>query len=662
MKNLLKILIVVLSILILVMLISTFTLLQKKNSSIQLPDNKFSGVFLPNFDVIRGTTDRGSEKWVAAQVAVRIKDNKVTFFSQKDGMAADNTTGVINHNDQIWFTSQGGVSKYIDNENRFKTYLVGESNINLFEDPYNKKLYASTFQNFFSFNDETDQWSRDDSGPINSHEIEFSKDFIIATSQQSTPAVIFDKQTGKWSTSSIPEFSSQEVFILFKSRERIFIYGRSKNYNGCGQYGKEPASLFFEYKNSQWTPVDVLNKTFANYEPYISRNEIIGNLIPFYNEKKPCSNDGINGGSLKTIVDFSGNDVKIVSQNDVPTGISGEIKDSNSVKAIKEISKITGLKPNHKILSFEDNIILSQAKNSDGSLSFTQISLNGQNYNEKELISSKDLGDVNIFGLTSCSPGNTKYLSVASVSEYDGSGKNYQLYKVVGDNIQKVNADVSGLPVGNPNQFVCEKGSLYWAEGADIKKADVEGDKINITIIKDLKDFGDVSVSNDLSKDGKIWFSFFDKKDKLFSFDLASQSVNQYSIPLPMDKLRLIDVTLDYFWFANYLNPNSELVKIDFNGNATKRYAINGSLQGVLDLESNKYLVSSSVQLSILDDNSGEFKTVDDKLLPFYSQPSSFMPSRSSSAFIRDGDNILFKEYSYSGTGNFIIPMASLMK
>lgn len=662
MKTVSKITIIVISVLLLTILTSVLVLSIRKNNPNQVQSNNFSGVFLPNFNDVRGTADRGSEKWVAAQVAVRIKDNKVTFFSQKDGLAANNTTGVINHNNQIWFTSQGGASKYIDSENRFKTYLDGESNINLFEDPYDKKLYASTVENFFIYNDKTDEWSRVDNGPINSNQMKSNQDFIIATSQQSKPAVVFNKQDGNWTVSSIPDYGDQEVFHIFKVGERIFIYGRSKNYNSCNDQGKEAASLFFEFKNGKWAPVDILNKTFINNDPSILKSETTSSQISFYNGKNPCSGDNLNSKYLKTVVDFSNNSVKIISQNETPFKTQDQIFGNDYTQIVQEISNITGLKSSHKILSYENNTILSQAVNPDGTLSFTQIALDGQNYSEKELLSNKDLGDVNGFNLTNCSPGNVKYLSAANVSDYDGSGKNFQLYELMGNNIRKVNADVSSLPFGNPNQSACFENNLYWPDGKSMMQTEIQGEKIDVTVAKDLKDLGSGNAINRLLKDGKLWFSYFVIKDKLFSFDLASKNIDQYSIPLPMDKLTLLDVTPDYFWFSYYLNPNSELVKFDRNGNAVRRYAVNGPIRGISDLGLGNYLVSSSDQLSILNDNSGEFSPVDDKLLPFYSKPTDFMPERSNFDFVRSGDNVLFENNDFLETGNFIIPVADLIK
>lgn len=612
-------------------------------------------VFIPNFSDIRNTVSRNNEKWVAAQVAIRIKNNKVTFFSQKDGLAADNTSDVMIHNNQVWFASQGGASKYLDNQNKFKSYLVGESNIYLSEDPYDKKLYASTFENFFVYNDNTDQWTqiKDPNIPINVRNMVFTTKNIFGSSYPyALPVTVYDKAQKQWIKSNIPEFGDQQLLTLFTAGERVFIYGRSKDYDNCGDYGKAPASIFFEYQNNQWLPVDLLNKTFYNTQPSIDKTKSHSNTIVF-NSGISC-NDHPNKPT-QTTIDFSQN-IQITSQTDMPV----EDSDVNDhVKTMQEITQITGLKPFHKILSFENNTLLTEAHNSDGSLALTQITLNGQNYSEKELISNKDFGDINTISILGCPPSKTKYVSAENVSEYDGSGKNYQLYEIKEDVAKKLNKDTSSTPEIYLNLQACLKDNIYWVQNAGIMKAEIQEDKINIETIKDLKEFSGNSVNENLAKEGKLWFSFYNIKDKIFSFDLTNNNFDQYNIPLPMDELDLLDVTNDYFWFRYYLNPNSELVKIDRNGNAVQRYAISGSLRGFASLDANKFLISSDQQISILsDDNLGSIKPINDNLLPFYSKPTNFMRERSNFNFFADNGKILFA----GGSGNFTISVTDLLK
>ena len=654
MKN--KLLVYLLGFLILMIMIGGTYLLFCNRSSITGANNSnFAGVLVPNYNDIRGTVKRNSETWVAAQVAIRIKDNKVTFFSQKDGLAADNTFDVFNHNDQIWFGSQGGASRYIDNENRFKTYLAGEANINFFEDPYAKILYASTFENFFSYNDINDQWTKveDQNIPINVTNMVFTPKNIFGSSYPyALPVVVYNKDQKKWTKSDIPEFKGQQILTLFNVEERTFIYGRSSNYTGCSKYGKEALSIFFEYKNNQWAPVDILNKTFFNDEPSIDKVESQQNTVVF-NTGISCIDRGIQ--PQKVVVDFSDQGIKIVSQ----TERSNQIAKVDYASTIEEIFKITGLRPHHEILMTEGDTVFTKATNIDGSFSLTQVTLDNQNYSEKELISNKDLGDINILNLNNCSSENTKYLSAANISGYDGSGKNHQLYEIKGSIVRKVNADVSIIPLDNPNQLTCSENNLYWVEDTNIKKANIQGDKISIEMVKDLKELSGTSGQSQLSKDGKLWFSYYDKKDKIFSFDFTSNGVNEYNIPLPLDSLTLMDVTSDYFWFKKYLNPSSELVKIDRNGNIVKRYAVSGSLQGFLNIDKDKYLISSDEQVSLLSDDSlGVIKPINDKLLAFYSEPANFMGGRSNFKLYQAKDNILF----VGETGNFTIPVATLLK
>jgi len=638
-----------------IMIGGTYLLFCNRSSITGANNSNFAGVLVPNYNDIRGTVKRNSETWVAAQVAIRIKDNKVTFFSQKDGLAADNTFDVFNHNDQIWFGSQGGASRYIDNENRFKTYLAGEANINFFEDPYAKILYASTFENFFSYNDINDQWTKveDQNIPINVTNMVFTPKNIFGSSYPyALPVVVYNKDQKKWTKSDIPEFKGQQILTLFNVEERTFIYGRSSNYTGCSKYGKEALSIFFEYKNNQWAPVDILNKTFFNDEPSIDKVESQQNTVVF-NTGISCIDRGIQ--PQKVVVDFSDQGIKIVSQ----TERSNQIAKVDYASTIEEIFKITGLRPHHEILMTEGDTVFTKATNIDGSFSLTQVTLDNQNYSEKELISNKDLGDINILNLNNCSSENTKYLSAANISGYDGSGKNHQLYEIKGSIVRKVNADVSIIPLDNPNQLTCSENNLYWVEDTNIKKANIQGDKISIEMVKDLKELSGTSGQSQLSKDGKLWFSYYDKKDKIFSFDFTSNGVNEYNIPLPLDSLTLMDVTSDYFWFKKYLNPSSELVKIDRNGNIVKRYAVSGSLQGFLNIDKDKYLISSDEQVSLLSDDSlGVIKPINDKLLAFYSEPANFMGGRSNFKLYQAKDNILF----VGETGNFTIPVATLLK
>ena len=165
---------------ILVVLVVIYLILTKRNTLQSIlnfkprifdSEEKYSSL-LPNFDTIHKTAERNDEKWVAAGTAIRIKNGKVKFYTQLDGLTGS-AIDVTNHKNQIWVGMHGGVAKYNDQTDKFDPHLTGESNSRFFEDPYAKKLYLTTFKHVYIYDDDKNEWDeiRDGDGPNNTQQM-----------------------------------------------------------------------------------------------------------------------------------------------------------------------------------------------------------------------------------------------------------------------------------------------------------------------------------------------------------------------------------------------------------------------------------------------------------------------------------------------------------
>lgn len=640
------------------------------------PKNQPESKLIPNFNDIRAVayrniSYRGEEKWIAGNTVFRIDSpagiKVARFFTQQYGLAGSMPTDIINHKDQIWVGFQGGVSKYIDNADEFKIYLEGESNVKLFEDPYEKKLYAATFRNFFYYDDTQDRWEVDATGsaPINSNQLVFTEKNIFGSSYPTAlPVVVFDKEKNVWEKSSIPEFGDQQGLTLFKAGSRVFIYGRNKDYSSCEDSGKQSASVFFEFKDGKWESNEELNRKFYNNEPSILGDKISkDNKITFAYEDPQCNSD--KRIYKKAEFNFSNDKVALVKEETRDTSF---LEDGKFSELAQEISSLLKLPTYRKVKAVDDwgNIYVQSENSSYGyttkDINFSIIKNSEFGRETKVILNPDQLKDFSSSDLISPIFCRTKgktlstYALIQSVNEMGGETTKAKLFKIDSDQTHAIEVNqikeetlktIDGY--GNYGSgLVCQNETFYWlSEGADegkIQTLDLNNFQLSQIAVPNqqkiipLYDIG-------FSDQTRLWFTD-DKQISLFYFDATNSQTKEVKTDFSKRTLAsgkglaMIFADKDRIWFyetEEAEKPKSQIIITDLAGNKVKSFQARGYNFDVTALSNGYFVGSNSEGVFTFNYGQDNFNYIDQEKLPFWGTPTNFMPSK-----------IVFKLFSYN--------------
>lgn len=634
------------------------------------PNNQPEARVLENFDDIRAiayknTSYRGEEKWIAGNTVMRISSpggfKTIRFFTQGYGLAGSAPTDIINHKDQIWVGFQGGVSKYIDDYDEFKIYLEGESNVKLFEDPYEKKLYAATFRNFFYYDDTKDRWEVDVTGsaPINSNQLVFTKKNIFGSSYPTAlPVVVFDKERNIWEKSNIPEFGNQQGLTLFKAGSRVFIYGRNKDYSSCEDSGKQSASMFFEFKDGKWESNEELNKKFYNNEPSILGDKISkDNKITFVYEDPQCDSD--KRIYKKAEFNFSNDKVALVKEETRDTSFFEDGK--NFQETVQEISDLLQTPPYRKIKAIDDygNLYIQSISSL---LYFEPRDI--YNSTTRTLIDSdqlKDYASEPIIPIFCHTKGKTlsTYALIQSVDEMGGETIKAKLFKIESNQAVEVNQikeETLKTIDGYRNYgsgLVCQNETFYWlSEGAGegkIQTLDLNNFQLSqITVPNQQKIIPLYDIG--FSDQTRLWFTD-DKQISLFYFDATDSQTKEVKTDFSKRTLAtgkglaMIFADKDRIWFyetEEAEKPKSQIIITDLAGNKVKSFQARGYNFNVTALSNGYFVGSNSEGVFTFNYGQDNFNYIDQEKLPFWGTPTNFMPSKIVFKLFNDNDKVWF--------------------
>lgn len=296
---------------------SSFSQTDLAGKDLPLKDNlDFADKFLPDYSDMRGYADTGGEHWYASFKSIIVTqegDYRVYNQHQFDGLSS--FTGVMETDDQIWISGQGGVARYQHPSDTFKTYLKGEANTALFVDPFDGTLYAATFGTTYVYDKQADEFKPMEGAPRGVRTFGFTKNHVISTApnhnENNNPVQLYNKQSKQWSVpSSLQYFAagkrSSEVDQITVDGQ-VITYGRHVNYQSCEQEGQYPATVIYQLKDDgSFEELKDLQAQFAKNEAHgyaYSRTALRGS--------GSCNGDG----SDAFVVDLKVDNGKVAAAN-----------------------------------------------------------------------------------------------------------------------------------------------------------------------------------------------------------------------------------------------------------------------------------------------------------------------------------------------------------
>jgi hypothetical protein len=605
--------------------------LSVENSTEVVPTNMDNTV-MSSFSDIRAVAEKDGAKWVATQGIISLKDNKVNWYNQKDGLPGSFATDIINHNGQIWAGMSGGVAKYDDKNNKFISYLSGETNIKLFSDTYSNTLYASTFRGFYHYNSATDTWVKEASvnTPIDSQQVVFTQNTILGTSQQAHPVVIYDKNNKTWIKPTIPEYGNQQVLNLFKVGDRVILYGRAARYSGCSEQNKEPASFFMEYKDNSWESIKSLNDKFFNYEPNVV--EIIENKAIFAYMGETCES---TPNAKQITADFSASTIVLGEETDYSIEQSSMLGRKSFAAIGKELADATKLSPSRIIKAIDDegnilaktsNVITNGVSGFGGNgfsvlrpttLGYIEQSIlpnNKDNPNHIDPIMGKDDGKMEL-----------KYVLARDIDEMGGELVSASLYSI--DNrfkatlMENIGKDVIAKISGESSEWIYKNDSLYFLDNIG------KGYKLNlktsaiVEIPSKSKTYGQ---GRTIVNGSDIWF-YSPKNKELFKFDTEQEvltlvNVSKISSNLTTESA-LIAVDSKSLWFtatSESSNAAKKVYAIDYDSNQLGSFQITNEIS-TLTLINESYAIGKKRNgVFIVNRSNYEVSMFENSKMPFW--------------------------------------------
>lgn len=634
---------------------------------------------LPDFSDIRKVVKVDNEKWVATSGIIKLKDNKIRLYTQKDGLPGSATTDIVVFKNEIWAGFQGGVARYNTEKDSFSPFLDGESNVSLFVDPYENNLYASAFKSFFEWNGTS--WDKKEGAnlPIDSHQIMFTKDYIASSSFPAHPVVLFDRATKTWTKPEISEFGAQQGQTLFQAKERTFIYGRSKNYQSCDDANKEASSTFFELKNGQWEAVSSLNEKFGNSEPLVKKDSESSEKRFFIYSTDSCS--GKTNQYKQVEVDFSGNNIRIGAESDYK--YEDALNPSPDItSASKEIARASGFSPYKEIKAIDDNGVLL-AKTMSVSVSsttpnsmigFSVIKPTKDGYKEQTVLeNNKDNPSYMTPILCSRSQGKSfDYLLAQEIEEMGGTTLKADLYSISKDFVaKKITPQDNSVIKSISTNAACKDDTLFWqSPNKTIKSLNLKNNtvkEIPISLNTETNFFNQNAIVSDA-----VWM-YDPKTKKIARYVLGADKTEEVIIDPKVAKQltnesKLLAVTESNLWLVTTnesSNASKKVYALDLAGKETSSFDINNEISSLIGL-SNDYILGKK-RLGAFTTNiaSPSVKLLSNSILPFWGKGavdgqdfSSF--DRISYNFIRDSK---FNKIWFTNSGmSFSLNIDTLIK
>lgn len=452
------------------------------------PNNTVSADFkiAPRFNQVHDYSQFNEAEWYAVDGGViRLAEAAApVYYMQREGVPLGVPTSLVVHNDKLWIGAQNGVATLKSDESGFEAAQVPAnlSNGVLYQDSYSDKLYLSSFDGLYAYNDEAGNWVSVSNGPENLYSFAIGKNFLVSTTNgQGMPVWVYNKSTSKWAMQKPSGIDDNAVQTTFAIGEDLFVMGRSTGYQSCEQSGKITATSVYHLDQSGvWQPLTSFNADKTRPELNLAKHVKDPSTV-FY-----TSTCGQNEVSKKYTVTYKDNTLVLEEINDTSnwqTGFMGDDGEQNTL--VTELSTATGLNPFIRVLAADKagNLIFSYSTKADRSSTptpegiavakvtdftkATQIKLTGD---EKYDVQNPVLCD-----------GTLTYLFVGTYDREQTEGfangkwaKTQLLY--VNGTVTEPFVDLANN-VGEPT-FACGNGKVSWLGKDAVQQLDIASKKI----------------------------------------------------------------------------------------------------------------------------------------------------------------------------------------
>ncbi len=448
----------------------------------------YKDVFLsPRFTSVREPVQFENAGWyVIDGGVVRIHDqDKTRFFTHREGVPYGSLNNLVVHNKRLWLASDSGVAVFKKDGSGFEKMSINEqkvSNGNLLYDQEGKKLFYSTFENFYQLNESNNKWEAMSGGPNRANTLIANKDFIVIESfSEGEPVWIFNRQTGKWNkqSPSVNELTTS----TFRLNDEIFAIGQTKGYIECEDAGKVTAtSAFLLDKNGAWQPLTSFNNDKLRPEFHMYWNSPKAGATV---ASRPCTD------SKASLYELTYNGTTIVLKD------MGEIPDDNATQQamqqdtlVNKIAAATKLYPyvDVQTIDSQGNVIFVAPKKAGGFKMNQDESVyvaKGADVQNAQQIDVPSLSYGSVVRPILCGDDGKRTLSYIFVGEEDtGDGEGGPLGYWFSTAVYKVTDNkVVGEPVDLKNDvatpsFSCGKDKITWLSRSAILQLDTSTNAI----------------------------------------------------------------------------------------------------------------------------------------------------------------------------------------
>lgn len=530
----------------------------------------------PRYSSITSVAEIGNSKWyVTNGGVVRISGGKASFYATAQGIPAGLPQNLAVHNGRLWLATQNGVAYLDPSGSRFLQSQIDGSkssfeNVRLLYDSIGKRMYLTTFEGFYSYDDRSEAWTKID-GPKNIMSFASGTGYTaMYASQDGWPIWVSDKNTRRWQRLS-PPIEEQSGTIAVIDNE-VFVFGRPKGYANCDSAGKITATSAFrlvkgEKEMPAWQPAASFNADIRRPELNLLANPAGG----IQAKTSPCD----PATKVKIYdVNFDGTNLYLQNEQDASASqVASNMSVQQQAQYIKEISDATGLHPSMHILDVDGagNVIFSYGDvytDSSGP-DVTYIAVARQ----ADLRSATTIDSSTLQGKAKypimCGTGKDRRLAYMFSAEHqleqdkfgNGLWSNVKLYSVDGSKLKfeaDLNDDVS-VPV-----FACSDKQIVWLGKTSVQRFDRSTKKLT-RIGNDVgTDLRYNNTSADSTQKGNLWYSVNSDSpsaSSLYYYDAEKNRASKVTDSIDVRGLRAATDT----HVAVYSNQNKETRQALYN-------------------------------------------------------------------------------------------------
>jgi hypothetical protein len=510
--------------------------------------------FVPRFSHVFAVAQFGGSKWYAVMGGVaKITGKQVVFLSNAQGVPTGTPNSLVIHDNRLWVATLNGVAYLDKSGQKFVTSTVddepnGLQNSAMIADAGDNKLYLSTFNSFYVYNDKTSKWESQ-AGPKNVQSAAINDKFlaVYVAAGPDWPIMVYDKTAHTWVKNSpaIEEQMSRLVAI----DKQIFLVGRPKGYLNCDNAGKIAATAAFRLdEHGVWQPMTEFNKDVARPELSLQPDaSLSGKAIV---ESSPCGSS--KTAKLYTLA-YDGKTLQLKNEQAVPDpGSPVSTRSDEQAKVITEIMKASGMHPSMQVADIDGkgNIIFrySDAESSSSGQIFSSVAVAKQtDFSQPTELKMDELkknesypilcGSGEKRALQYVFSGTLEYAQAAQEGFPSGYWKSSTLYKIDGAKLAKV-ADL-GSDVSTP-VFACDNSHITWLGKTGLRQLDRASNAIKLVGAAISKGIQFNQSAAAVTPTGNLWYSI-DGQDvnssSLYFYDAVKNTSNPVAVKINVTSL-----------------------------------------------------------------------------------------------------------------------------